>query len=77
MREDLLDYLAERAHCAYLSDLHLPEVYTQLWPLLNGIPNERYTLNQWTQAISYILGKDFHFSKISAAKDYFYQQTAG
>lgn len=50
----LLDDLAEKAGCEYLSDLHTPELCHTLYAAITAIPSESYPSIQWHHALRYI-----------------------
>ena len=54
--QELLDALAERADCRYLSDLHRAELRTEILAAVNSIPAETYPDGAWGAALSYIAG---------------------
>lgn len=56
-REELLDYLADRSGCAYLSDLRLPSVADRLGQVLRDAPRGVWAPEAWQEAASYITGE--------------------
>ncbi|WP_294549922.1 hypothetical protein [uncultured Pseudoflavonifractor sp.] len=57
-REGLLDYLADKSGCAYLSDLRIPSSSARLEQVLQGTPWGVWTAEAWQEAANYITGKD-------------------
>ncbi len=55
--EDLLDLLARQADCAYLSELRNPAYYNQVADALKGIDADAYSVREWQDAASYIVGE--------------------
>lgn len=51
---DLLDNLAARLDCGYLSDLKMPQRREQIANLVSTIPAQDYTLEQWNEALAYL-----------------------
>lgn len=51
----LLDMLAHQIDCPYLSDLYSPFFRKKLVQALSATAPEDFSLNEWTEAASYIL----------------------
>ena len=56
-REELLDYLAARSGCAYLSDLRIPSAAARLEQVLRKAPWGTWPGEAWQEAVSYITGE--------------------
>ncbi len=56
-KEDLLDTLAKRADCVYLSELRNHSCYPVIVKALKGIDPNSYSLFEWEEAIYYITGE--------------------
>ncbi len=54
---ELLDYLVELLGCAYLSDLHYRSFPAQQARAVLDIPDGRFPLEQYADAICYLLGE--------------------
>ena len=54
---ELLDYLVELLGCAYLSDLHYRSFPAQQARAVLDIPDGRFPLEQYADAIFYLLGE--------------------
>lgn len=52
--EDLLDTLAKKAGCTYLSELRDRSAYPMIAKALKHIQPEKYSLPEWEEAIYYI-----------------------
>ena len=58
MREKgLLDELAQKADCLYMSDLHKPEKYEQIRRAVRAMEPGCYSGREWKDAFVYITGK--------------------
>ena len=55
--EELLDYLADRSGCAYLSDLRIPSAAARLEHVLQSAPWGAWPAEAWQEAASYITGE--------------------
>ncbi len=53
-RDDLLDTLAQRLGCSYLSDLKMPQHKAAIAELLTTIDAGQYALSQWNEALTYL-----------------------
>ena len=66
----LLEILADKMGCSYLSDLrqecNLPKIQKEL----KEICQERFTLREWNDAASYITGNECSFSAPAEARKY-------
>ncbi len=70
----LLDELAKELHSDYLSDLRLPANRLSLIPLLNRMEPSLYSIKDWNDAISYILGERRGFETQRDARKYLISQ---
>lgn len=52
----LLDVLAEKCGCDYLSDLRNPALYRVVGCKLEKIPAEQFPVGQWQDAVQYFTG---------------------
>ena len=52
--DHLLDELARRTGCLYLSDLHDPAVWRELRRVLRRFPSDDYPAHQWAEALDYL-----------------------
>lgn len=52
----LLETLQERLGCLYLSDLHTDKFRWQAFQEALDLPADAYPLEQWQEAVSYLLG---------------------
>lgn len=70
----LLDYIAEKAGCSYLSDLHNKGRGGQIYKVIAGIAPSDYDLKEWEDAIRYITNRMVSFGDSSQAAEYLLQQ---
>lgn len=66
----LLEYLAAKAGCMYLSDLHQPMYSLMLGHIIRGMEIERFSLMEWNDAVQYITGKTKNFAAREEAAAY-------
>lgn len=76
MNDALLEYIAAQAGCTFLSDLHLPAVRARVFPLLEGLPCAQFSLAQWNEAVSYLMGQPHVFCSIDEAKAFLHSVAA-
>lgn len=57
----LLEILANRAGCMYLSDLHQPKLLPAIRRALCNIPPKQFSLWEWQDAVVYITGEQLPF----------------
>lgn len=69
-KSTLLDFLAERAGCAYLSDLRKPYLFPGLSEIMDSIEPRAYSFSEWADAISYITGEHKEVSDEQEAKSF-------
>ena len=55
---DLLDKIAAKLNCTYVSDLHDSERFKDLIDLIGKLNCEDYTHREWCDAYKYIKGED-------------------
>lgn len=72
----LLDYLAGKLGCVYLSDLPRYRDTADMRALLLNISEQEYSLRDWNDALSYLFKKSLEYSSVSEAKEY-YKNHAG
>lgn len=53
----LLEHLAERMQCRYLSDLRNREDRARLSALVRGLPARKYPAAEWLDALNYLTGE--------------------
>lgn len=66
----LLELLAAKAGCAYLSDLHAPEWAGELEKALEKTPPDLANATEWNEAARYIAGGEREFSSAKEAREY-------
>ena len=66
--EDLLDRIQEKAGCPYLSDLHTSAFLEEVKAAVFSIPNEEFSLWEWSEAVSYITGQPCLAKTVQEAK---------
>lgn len=67
---ELLEYLAAKAGCMYVSDLHLPAYQLMLGRIIRQMDAERYDMVQWNDAVQYITGSETVFASRAEAAEY-------
>lgn len=72
--EGLLYDLTKLLECDYISSLREMQWQRALSKLLPYISVDRYPLEQWCEAVQYILGCDLTFSEAEAARNYLCEQ---
>ena len=70
----LLDYIAEKAGCSYLSDLHNKGRYGQIYEVVAGIAPSDYDLKEWEDAVQYITSEMESFEDSGQAAEYLLNQ---
>lgn len=69
MKFQLIDYLAYKLNCRYISDLHfLPEFMVK--QEVQQIPVEQCSLKEWEDLASYLCGEEKKFRLARDAKDF-------
>ena len=56
MNENLLNELVSEAGVSYLSDLHDPRSFRKIFHALDRLSPDNYSLEEWEEAVTYILG---------------------
>ena len=78
MEIGLLDYLAFKAGCTYLSDLHQPENLRQAQHVLRHWTDpDAFSLKEWNDAAAYLTGEQAEFETPRQALDYLKDYAAG
>lgn len=70
MNENLIDYIAEKSGL-YVSDLLLPKNSAAIIRVVSLIHPDKFTTDDWSASLSYLLGKRLRFATAEAAKDYY------
>lgn len=64
----LLELLAFKAGCLYISELRCLRRLPMLWHAIRSISPEQYSLREWSDAVQYITGQEYVFQdQIQAA----------
>ena len=66
----LLDYIASKSGCVFLSDLHEPKNLLSIQNTLRYIDPTMFLLEEWNDTVAYITGKDISFSTSEQAVKY-------
>lgn len=66
----LLEILAFRTGCMYLSDLHQPRLLPAVRRALCSISPSQFSLREWQDAAAYITCKSISFQSPEQAADY-------
>lgn len=69
-KSGLLEYIAERAGCGYLSDLHSKKKSFHIYRVITDIAPSDYDLKEWEDAVRYIIEKKVSFEDSEQAADY-------
>lgn len=56
MNKNLLNELVSEAGVSYLSDLHDPRSFRKIFHALDRLSPDNYSLEEWEEAVTYILG---------------------
>lgn len=68
--KELLDILAEKANCIYLSDLLQTEFKRRiLFPLHEMEPYD-FSLKDWNDAVKYLVQEDYNFETAEQAREF-------
>lgn len=65
---DLLEVLADKLGCTYLSDLHCTSSKPGADEIILGLSETGYTLQEFTDTANYILDRKDSYGSIAAAK---------
>lgn len=66
--DDLLEYLTFKTGCMYMSDL--PRCRWKLSSAIRNMPEERYSVSAWNEAIAYIYRVEKQFETVRDAKKF-------
>lgn len=66
----LLEILAFRVNCMYLSNLRQPCLLLEIQRTLHTIPTEQFSLCEWCDAVNYITGNQLSFESREEVFDY-------
>ncbi|MEG0269705.1 MAG: hypothetical protein RR821_05580 [Clostridia bacterium] len=64
----LLEMIKDKAGCYYMSDLHEKPLSKQAKMRIAEIPVERFSLEEWIQAVAYILNCSCHCTTVEEAR---------
>lgn len=73
MEIDLLEYIASKLSCEFISDLRVCQDWMEMSALsrcVSQIDASACSLREWADAAQYITGADIRFYDREAAKDY-------
>ena len=67
----LIDYLAQKTRCAYISDLRELKGITKfdLIDAVARIPEEAYSMDDWNDALMYISNREARYSLFTAKEE--------
>lgn len=65
---DLLEYLSDKLHCVYLSDLHYVTVTPQEAGSLLDLAEQSFSLEDYQQALDYLTGSHDGATELSVAR---------
>ena len=63
----LIDYLAQKARCTYISDLRKLKRTTKFD--LIEIPEEAYSMDDWNEALMYMSNREARYSSFTAKEE--------
>ena len=66
--DDLLEYLTFKTGCMYMSDL--PYYWWRLPSAIRSIPENRYPVTAWDEAVAYVYRVDKWFRTVKEAKEF-------
>ena len=67
----LLDFIAHRVPCEYLSDLHWKhQLLPDIQRVIQEIPLAQYDLREWNDAVQYVTGLNRSFESKQEAYDF-------
>ena len=61
----LIDYLAQKARCTYISDLRKLKRTTKV----QQIPEEVYSMDDWNEALMYMSNREARYSSFTAKEE--------
>lgn len=67
-RPGLLDELARKSECAYLSELRDPVKWEKVCSALSEIPDGQFALGEWNEAVFYLAGIRTEFESVMDAR---------
>ncbi|UWP60150.1 hypothetical protein [Ruminococcus gauvreauii] len=67
---ELLEYVAERVGCTYLSDLHQPQELPCIQQVIRKMEPQLYDIREWKNAVQYITGESMEFETPEQAAGY-------
>ena len=67
----LIDYLAQKVRCTYISDLRKLKRTTQfdLIDAVQQIPEEVYSMDDWNEALMYMSNREARYSSFTAKEE--------
>lgn len=68
-QKNLLDVLKEAIGCEYLSDLHAKAYARKIEEVLCSIATERFTVEEWQDAATYLIGPKIQGDTAQQVKD--------
>lgn len=68
--EDLLDIIAAELKCNYISDLPITYHNKLTKQFVKNIPDDKYSLKKWNDAVNYLLNANFNFNTVAEAKNH-------
>ena len=66
----LLEYIAQKSGCEYLSDLHIYKERYYIRKTIVEIEPQLYSLREWTDAVCYITEQYMEFETVEQAVKY-------
>lgn len=70
MSENLIDFISEKSGL-YASDLLLPSNSAEIIRVVRKISPDDFSMDDWSNSLSYLLQRHLRFATASAAKDYY------
>ena len=65
---ELLEYLADKVGCTYMSDLRFLPPNQLCFPFLEGIPLENFSEKDWLEAVMYLYQQQVGFAALARLK---------
>ena len=69
MKTDLLDQLALKLGCDYLSDLKCVQNFQEIQALLKKIDSKDFSVEEWNYVLSYLLDREVRIQTPAEAAD--------
>lgn len=69
MREELLEYIFSMVSEDCLSDLRMPYVLRKYRAFIQSIDEERFSIDNWNQAVRYLCGIETKVESVKQAKE--------